>query len=206
MENNPPAEHKKRWTRYKTHLLEYIRKKTKHDKLYILSSLEEGNLGKWTRHLGQLFCKKFPLIPEERTSRVRSWTEVFKSSRVRGQIQAHLRDIVGLVPDDCKKWISQESTSHEIFWHTCNVMFTFNINRSYIYTAVYSVDNSIMSWLKILYCYKNDKHYLNLLVTVVTSQITITNTVIMKSLRYFENYQNVTQTQKWANAIGKMAW
>lgn len=26
-----------------------------------------------------------------------------------------------------------------------NVMFMFNINRSYIYTTVYSVDNSIMS-------------------------------------------------------------
>lgn len=43
---NPPAEHKKRRTRYKTHLLEYIRKKTKHEELYVLSSLEEGNLGK----------------------------------------------------------------------------------------------------------------------------------------------------------------
>lgn len=92
------------------------------------------------------------------------------------------------------------------FWCTCNVMFPFNINRSYIYTTVYSVDNSIMSWLKNTLLLKNDKHYFeNLEVTVVTSKILITD----HHNRYNNNEKlevlwelpKCDTDKKWANAI-----
>lgn len=40
-------------------------------------------------------------------------------------------------------------------------------------------------------------------VTILTSEITVANIIIVEKFKYYKNYQNVTASKMWANAAGK---